>query len=72
MWYKQNLRNLFEFNVKWGGAKVPPLLCLKFWCGPTEVRSVLVFVEEEILLGGIVGPDVFDRVERFAIVLQLL
>ena len=25
MWYKRNLRNSFEFNVKWGGAKVPPL-----------------------------------------------
>ena len=27
VWYKRSLRNPFEFNVKWGGAKVPPLLC---------------------------------------------
>ena len=44
----------FEFNVKWGGTQVPPFLLEK--SGACEglivprVRSIFVFVEEEILL----------------------
>ena len=44
----------FEFNVKWGGTQVPPFLFEKSGAGEglivPRVRSIFVFVEEEILL----------------------
>ena len=58
----------FEFNVKWGGAKVPPFLLPKKGMNPGRraygrSSSVLVFVEEEVLFGRVVWPDVLDGVE---------
>lgn len=38
------------------------------WAG----MLVFVFVEEEVLLAGVIGPDVLDGFERIALVLQLL
>ena len=38
-----------------------------------EVRfSVLIFVEEKILLGRVVGPNLFDAFIRLTIILQFL
>ena len=69
--------NPFEFNVKWGGTKVPPFLWPKGDENPGLSAfggrsSVLVFVEEEVLFGRVIGPNVLDRVERLAVILQLL
>tara|TARA_B100000963_G_C22576165_1_gene648529 strand:- start:729 stop:1058 length:330 start_codon:yes stop_codon:yes gene_type:complete len=66
----------FEFNVKWGGTKVPPLLLAKdvfpALVNLIDFVSVLVFIEEEVLLGRIIGPNVLDCIKGFAVVLQLL
>ena len=79
MWYKRNLRNPFEFNVKWGGAKVPLLLCLNGQGCPQTLkdkalacRSVLVFVEEKVFFGGVIRPNVLNRVKGLAVIFQLL
>ena len=40
-------------------------------CGPSAVL-VFVFVEQEVLLGGVVGPNVFDGFVDFAFVFEFL
>jgi hypothetical protein len=42
-------------------------------CGTIEeLSSIFVFVEEEVFLAGIIGPDVFDGLIRFSFIFYFL
>ena len=55
--------------------KSPPILLIDrdlMVVSALKIALIFFLVEEEIVLGGVVGPDVFDRFVDFTLVFYLL